>query len=299
MSAPACMRRRRRIILLPKTLGTNFWDYLRAGARAESARRGMDLIAHAPEAESDYGNQAAMLEAAIRERPDGIILAPSHGSVMASGIRHAHSVGIPVVLVESSAMVGPEEYLGFVGSNEEAMGTIAASRVGEILKGEGEIAILGVSPTTETTTVRERTFAKVVGERFPRIRIADIRYGLGEHMRSFEVVADLLTAHPQMDALFSSDAMGTRGAHAALRATPGVRLVGVAGELDLLRNLANGLIDSLVIQSPRAMGKLAVGMIHDYLEDRRIPNRRIETEVALATRENVRSEEIRRILGQS
>lgn len=53
-------------------------------------------------------------------------------------------------------MVSPGEYLGYVGSDEVAIGYMAARRAGAILAGAGNIAILGVSPTIETTTKRER-----------------------------------------------------------------------------------------------------------------------------------------------
>ncbi len=237
-----------------------------------------------------------MLEDAIRVRPAGLVLAPSHGSVLASGIRHAKERGIPLVLVESAAMVNPEEYVGYVGSNEVAVGSMAARRAGAILGGAGNIAILGVSPTIETTTKRERAFARVIADNFPRIRILDIRYGLGEHLRSAEVVRDICVAYPTVQLLFASDSMGTRGAYAALRNLPSVRIVGVAQDADLRQFVTAGLIDSLIVQAPYAMGRLAVEMLGNRIAGRSIGDAHVETEIALATRENVQSPEILRLV---
>jgi ribose transport system substrate-binding protein len=280
------------IVLLPKTKGTALWDEMWLGASQTAAKLRSRVTCRAPEAESDYQGQALMLEDAITARPSGIILAPSHGSVLASGIRHARAQGIPLVLVESTAMVSSDEYLAYVGSDEAAIGTMAAHRAGQVLGGSGSIAILGVSPTIETTTRRERAFAQTISEHFPRIRLLDIRYGLGEHLRSFEIVRDICAAYPDVQLIFASDTMGTRGAYAALRNRRPPLLVGVAQDSDLRDFVTEGLIDSLVVQSAYAMGRISVEMLVDQIEGRRARYPRVETPIALATRANARSVEI-------
>ena len=65
----------------------------------------------------------------------------------------------------------------------------------------------------------------------------------------------MLTAHPDMDAMFASNESSTVGAAQALKGRKGrVLLVGFDSSPTLLEDLQSGLIDSLVVQDPFRMG---------------------------------------------
>src|SRR5713226_5376833 len=94
-----CMRRRSgTLAVIPKTTALDYWDNLRAGAQGAAASLGFRIFWNAPPSESDYAQQAMMVEDVIRRKVDGIVLAPSHGSVLASAVRHAKAEDIPLVV---------------------------------------------------------------------------------------------------------------------------------------------------------------------------------------------------------
>ena len=262
---------------------------MHAGAREAATRMGLGIFWNAPQSETNYAQQALMLEDVIRQKVDGIVLAPSHGSVLASAVRHAKAENIPLVVVDSPVTVDADEYLAYIGSDPENMGELAALRCGKVLDGPCEIAILGVSPKVEAAVQRERAFARVMTSRFPEIRIVEVRYGLSDHVRSREIVNDILDAHSSLNALFASDPFATRGALIAVRARKGCRmkLIGVAQETDLLNYVEQALIDSLVVQDPYAMGHSAVEILGEALGNGYKGPRRIQTRIAIASRDNV------------
>jgi ribose transport system substrate-binding protein len=288
--APGCIRRRSgKLAVIPKTTAINYWEDMRVGAVTAASHLGLRVIWTAPQTETNFAQQASILEDVIRQRVDGIVLAPSHGSVLASGVRHARAENIPLVIVDSPVAVDRSEFLAYIGSDPERIGTLAAMRMGEILDGKGEIAILGVTPTLEASVQREQAFAAVVAAKFPGIRIVEVQYGLSDLARSRAIVADILAGRPGLAAVFASDYFAVRGASAAIRdfKPRGVRLIGVAQEYDLLNYIRRGFVDSLVIQDPYSMGRSAVEILGAALQGRYRGPTRIQTRVALATRENL------------
>ncbi len=294
----ACARRGSgRIAVIPKTTSIDYWENLHAGAISAAKRLGLRVFWNGPQLETNYAQQAAMLEEVVRQRVDGIVLAPSHGSVLASAVRHARAEGVPVVVVDSPVMVDPSEYLAYIGSDPKEMGILGAERTGTVLDGRGEIAILGVSPTVEAAVARERAFAAHIAAKLPGIRIVEARYGLADHVRAREITADILRSRPGLGAIFASDQFSTRGAFIALRSLGSkTRLIGVAQERDLLYYVEGGFIDALIVQDPYSMGRSAVDILGAELRGRYTGERRIQTRIAVATRDNLRQAAIQSLV---
>jgi len=288
------------IAVVPKTTAIDYWENLHAGAEAGGDKRRLHVVWNAPQSEANYGHQALMLEDFIRRHVDGIVLAPSHGSVLASAVRHAKSEGIPLVVVDSPVMVQETEYAAYIGSDPQTMGKLAAERMGEMLGGRGQVAMIGVSPTVEAAVQRERAFTVTLADRYPNVQLVEAQYGLSDHARSREVVTDILAARAGLDAIFASDPFAVRGAFIALRAHPNrhVRLIGVAQEQDLLSYVGHGLIDALIVQDPYSMGRLAVEILGDLLWSQYRGPRRIETRVAVATGGNIQSAAIQELVSR-
>lgn len=262
---------------------------MHAGAAGAASRLGLRIFWNGPQSETNFAQQALMLEDVIQQHVDGIVLAPSHESVLASGVRHARAEGIPVVVVDSPVAVDPGEIVAYIGSDPERIGTLAAIRIGAVLDGKGDMAIVGVSPTVEAAVRRERAVTSVIGAKFPGIRIVEVRYGLSDHARSHEIVSEMLATRPHLAALFASDQFAVRGALIAIRAVGSrpFKLIGVAQERDLLDYVRQGSIDSLVVQDPYSMGRSAVEILGNALRGSYSGPARIQTRVAMATRENL------------
>lgn len=102
---------------------------------------------------------------------------------------------------------------------------------------------------------RETGFEETLKKKFPAVQIADKRYGWADFAKSLEVSENILTAHPDVDALFASNESSTVGAAQALKARQSkVKLVGFDWGPTLEEGLRAGSIDSLVVQDPFRMG---------------------------------------------
>jgi len=172
-------------------------------------------------------------------------------------VNRAADQHVPVVIFDSG--IDTDRFVSQVATDNYKAGQIAGERMGKILSGKGKIVIVAVKPGAASTEAREKGFEDVIHQKFPGIQILDKRYGMAVVSTSLTVAENMLTAHPDLDGIFSSNESTTIGSAQALRSRPRkVKLVGFDWSPALLDDLKSGLIDSLVIQNPFQMGYQAV-----------------------------------------
>jgi ribose transport system substrate-binding protein len=238
-----------------------------------------------------------IVEDMINQRVDGIVLAPSHGVSLAPIVERAQAAGIPVTIFDSG--ISTEKYLSYVSTDNRQGGVVAAKRMGEKLGGKGKVAILGVKKGSVSTDEREEGFRDTIQKEFPGITLVPIIfYGEANAAKSLQVAEDLLTSHSNLTGIFASNESSTVGAVNAIKQrnlTGKVTLVGFDATADLVRDVREGAIDSLVLQNPFKMGYDGVKTIVDKLGGKQ-PERRIDTGVALLTKENVDTPDIQKLI---
>jgi simple sugar transport system substrate-binding protein len=110
--------------------GDTFWDIVRKGAEAAAAKDNINLLYSSdPEA----GKQAQLVEAAIDQDVDGIVLTLAKPEAMAGAVQHATQQGIPVVSINAgeseSARLGA---IAHFGQNESVAGQAAGAKLNEL-----------------------------------------------------------------------------------------------------------------------------------------------------------------------
>ncbi len=254
----ACNREKKiTIAVIPKGRAHMFWQSVHAGAVAASRESNVEIAWNGPATETDYNGQIQIVESMINRRVDAIALAPIDKKAMVGVVERAARQGVPVVIFDSG--IDTEQFVSQVATDNYAAGELAAARMGELLNGKGKVVIVAVQPGAASTMAREQGFEDAVAKRFPGIRIADKRYGMADFAKSLAVTENMLTAHPDLDAMFASNESSTVGAVQALKGRQSkVKLVGFDWSPTLLEDLKAGLIDSLVVQNPFQMGFEAV-----------------------------------------
>jgi ribose transport system substrate-binding protein len=220
---------------------------------AASRETNVDIIWNGPPTETDYTGQLQIVEAMINQRVDAIALAPIDKTAMVGVVERAAREKIPVVIFDSG--VDTENFVAQVATDNYRGGQTGAERIGKILGGKGTVAMVAVQPGAASTMLREQGFEETIQKSFPGIKIVDKRFGMADFAKSLGVAENILTAHPELDAMFASNESSTVGAAQALKGRKGhVRLVGFDSSPTLLEDLQSGLIDSLVVQDPFKMG---------------------------------------------
>jgi len=248
---------KKRIGVVPKGRAHMFWQSVHAGANKAARENDVEVEWNGPATETDFNGQLQIVDAMINKRLDAIALAPIDKKVMVSIVERAMNQGIPVVIFDSP--VDTELFVAQVATDNYKAGQLAAERMGEITGGKGKIAIVAVQVGAASTMAREQGFEDTIKSKFPGLKILDKRYGEASVERSLTVAENMLTAFPDLNAMFASNESSAVGAARAIKARGSkVQLVGFDSGPTLEEDLKNGIIDSLVVQDPFNMGHEAV-----------------------------------------
>ena len=111
--------RRYRLALFTKNRPNPAYMGARLGADRVAARLGATLTHHVPVKPDNVEEQRALLEAVLPERPDAILLVPTHGTALNDILRRIEAAGILLLCaVSRPEVVVPK---AFVGSDDRAL----------------------------------------------------------------------------------------------------------------------------------------------------------------------------------
>jgi ribose transport system substrate-binding protein len=249
-----CNREKKlRIGVVPKGRAHLFWQSVHAGAVRASREAGVEIEWNGPATEADFNGQLQIVEAMINKRQDAIALAPIDRKAMVAVVERASRAGIPMIIFDSP--VDTDAFITQVATDNYQAGVVAAERMGSILSGKGRIVIVATQAGAASTMAREQGFEDTIKKSQPGIQIVDKRFGDSEVAKSLRVAENMLTAHPDIVGMFSSNESSTVGAAQALKARQSkIKLVGFDAGPTLEADLRAGVIDSLVVQHPFRMG---------------------------------------------
>lgn len=291
----SCNREHKRTVgVIPKGRTHIFWQSVHAGAVKAGRERGAEIRFNGPQVETDTAGQVQIMDNMISSRMDAIVVAPVERKGLVHTVERAMAANIPVVIFDSG--IETENYVSFVATDNFHAGEVAAQRMGDLLGGKGKVAIVAVQPGSASTMAREEGFEKYTKAHFPNIQIVDKRYGMAEVAQSLNVSENMLSAFPDLDALFASNESSTMGAMQALKGRHSkVKCVGFDWSPSLKADLESGALDSLVVQNPFEMGYQSVLAAIDKLEGKPVAKNH-PLEPHLVRRDDLSKPEIQQLL---
>ena len=292
-----CSRRGKLIIgVVPKGQAHIFWQSVHAGAAAAARELGVEIRWSGPAMENEFSRQVQIVESMINSRVDGIVLAPTDRVALVSVVERAARENIPVAIFDSG--INTENYVSFVATNNYGAGEMAARRIGQILRGRGGVAMMMNMPGSASTLEREKGFEDALAREFPSIRIVERQFGMSDRAKAMSVAEDILTAHPDLNAVFASNEPGSVGAAQALKSrqlTGKVKLVGFDSSPTLVDDMKAGVFDSLVVQDPFNIGYTAVKTVVAKLKGE-TPAKKIDSPARVLTAADLDKPDVQRLL---
>lgn len=291
-----------RIAVIPKATTHIFWESVHRGALQAAADAGEEadvkIYWNGPKLESDREGQIQIVEDFITQKVSAIVLAPLDSKALVPVVERIHDANIPCAIIDSD--IDTNKRLSFVATDNYIGGVIAARRMGRILNGKGKIIVIKYMPGSASTTNRENGFMDTIKNEFPQIEIVDAKYAMDTVETALQTTEDLLTknADAGLTGLYACNAPTAVGALQALRGQGyigKIKMVGFDTEKALLDALEEGAIDSVVAQNPFKMGYEGVKAVLAKLNGQDVP-RRIDTGVALVTKENLHTPKIQKLL---
>jgi ribose transport system substrate-binding protein len=250
--------------VIPKGASHQFWLTVRAGAIQAGKDYGYQIDWNAPALEIDRARQIDIVQAMVTRRVAGIAIAPVDRKALASVIERAAEAKIPVAVYDSD--VDTTKRITYIATNNREGGRIAARRMGEILEGRGKVGIVGFMAGSASTQEREEGFQEEMALRFPGITVLPLQFGMADRAKAMAVTENMLSAHPDLSGIFADNESSSAGAVQALRSRKrkNVKLVAFDASEQLVNDLREGWIDSLIVQDPFRMGYDSVKAIALY-----------------------------------
>jgi ribose transport system substrate-binding protein len=287
------------IAVIPKGTTHVFWQSIRAGAEQAGKELGVTIVWRGPLREDDRDAQVSEVENAVSRGVSGICLAPLDESALVQPVKEAQDRKIPVVIFDSG--LKSDQYVSFVATDNLKAGKMGGERLVQSLGGKGKVILLRYAEGHDSTGKREEGFLEAM-KAAPGIEIVSSnQYGGADVEGAYKKAESLLSTYKKPDGSLGIDGIFTPNesvSFAMLRVLQDngwagkVKFVGFDASPNLVKGLRDGAIDGLVVQDPVRMGYLSVKTMVAHLKGEQV-ERRIDTGVHVATKENMDTAEIK------
>jgi ribose transport system substrate-binding protein len=297
LSLIACRgNRAKRIAVVPKANSHVFWVSVHAGAAAAGQKFGVEVLWNGPAQETEYDRQMQIVDSMIAQRVDGLAVAATERKVLNRSLDRAAELGIPVTVFDSG--VDSTNYLSFIATNNYQGGQMAARELARLVGGTGKVAMVMNIPGSLSTVDRERGFDDVMKSEFPKIEVVARQFSMSDRSKGMAVAENILTAHADLNGIFASSEPSSTGAALALKSrglSGKVKCVGFDASDNLIDDLKDGSIQSLVVQDPFRMGFEAVKTLVDKLNGI-TPPKQIDLPARIVAKGDLEKPEIHELL---
>lgn len=293
----ACARSKRRVIgVVPKATSHLFFVAVHEGVNRAATEFGVEVQWNGPNDETDHPRQIQIVDAMIAQGISALALSATDERALVGPVERAIRAGIPVTIFDSG--VNTTGYLSFVATDNHAAGCTAARRVAALIRGAGAVGMVMHKPGGLSTTSRERGFEETVSKELSGLRIVARQYGMADRAKARAAAENMLTAHPNLSALFASSEASSLGAIQAINAR------GLRGKVKLITfdtseahvaALKDGTIDVMLVQDSHRLGYEAVKTLAQKLNGI-TPVARLDLPVREITRADLGRPEIEDLL---
>ncbi|MDR0722489.1 MAG: ABC transporter substrate-binding protein [Treponema sp.] len=266
------------------------WLKVKAGTEDKAKELGnVALSFNAPPGKVDANVQLQMVEDAITQKMDAILLAPLDKDALSPGVDRAKAAGIKVIIIDSA--VGSSNYDAFLSTDNGAAGRTAADQLATLINGTGKIAIINAQPGAGTAMVRENDFKDQIAKNYPNITIVGTQFSDGDKTKALNIATDFMTANPDLAGIYATNEGSTVGAGNAIEQagkTDVIKFVGFDWSADTKALIERGVLQATMVQNPYQMGYLGVQAAVDAYNGKPI-QKEVDTGVTVATKDNMDS----------
>lgn len=254
-NTPPATEEKMYIPIISKGFQHQFWQAVKMGAEQAATEFNVEITFEGPETEAQVDKQLEMLQVALNKKPSAIGFAALDSQASIPYLQKANDAGIPIVAFDSG--VESEIPVSLVTTDNIAAAAMAADKMAELVGGEGEIAVIGHDQTSRTGIDRSEGFMNQIKEKYPNIKLVDIQYGGGDHLKSTDLAKAIMQAHPNLKGFFGTNegsAIGIINAVTEMKAEGKIIVVGYDSGKAQIDAINNGLMAGAISQNPVGIG---------------------------------------------
>ncbi|MBI5388445.1 MAG: sugar ABC transporter substrate-binding protein [Verrucomicrobia bacterium] len=231
--APPATPGKPRVALVMKSLANEFFLTMENGARAHQKAHAADydLIANGIKDELDVSKQVELVEQMIAQKADAIVIAPADSKALVPVCKKALQAGIIVINIDNkfddAVLAASQSKFPFVGPDNRKGAKAVGDALAKKLKAGDQVVIIEGAPNAFNGVQRRLGFEDAV--KAAGLKIVSSQSGYWETDKANQVVAALMTEHPDVKAVLCANDSMALGAVAALRAAGKLGQVLVVG----------------------------------------------------------------------
>jgi ribose transport system substrate-binding protein len=245
------------------TLNNPFFVDLRDGAQQMADDLGLELLV--TDAQDSVSTQISDIEDLVQRGVAVLIINPTDSAAVVPAVMAANAAGIPVIAVDRGVDGGDLAY--FIASDNVAGGASAAEFICEQLGGTGAVVELEGIPGTSAARERGEGFNTFMVENCPGVTIVARQTANFNRAEGLTVMENILTAQPQIEAVFAHNDEMALGALQAIEASGrDILVVGFDATDDAVAAVRDCRMGATVAQQPAMLGAEAVEAAADIIE---------------------------------
>lgn len=256
-----------RMVFIVKSMDNPFWNMMLEGAQAAAKDLNLEIKGLAPIKPNNVEEQIRMMEDAITQKVDAIVVVPSDSKGIVPGIEKANRAGVPVMTSNTRAFGG--QFIGFAGApNEEASYLVTKKFIQQFLNGKGNVIILEGVPGAQTAIDRKAGSDRAVKE-FPNVKVLASQTANFSRVEGMRVMENLLQRFPAVDGVICNNdemALGAIEAIDAAKRLKDIKVAGFDGNNDAIKSISEGRLMVTGAQRPDAQAYWSVLGAYMYLE---------------------------------
>lgn len=290
-------QKKRYIAVICKGSQHEFWKTVEQGAKDAGEELNIRITFEAPEDESQIDVQIAMVEKAIENEADAIVLAPLDTDALNDVINKAVSKGIPVLTFDSD--VTTKSRVATIGTDNKSAGAIAARNAAEMMKGKGKVAVVSFVEGAQTAIARNNGFINEMKSKYRGdIEVVGVTYCNGDPELAKKQALEFLDKYPDLKCIYGANegcAVGVAAAIEERNLQDRVLVIGFDSSDAEVAYLESGAIDGMMVQNPYNMGYLGVRNVNKVLDGKTI-DEKIDTGATYVNGENLYDEDTQWLL---
>ncbi|MGO8695203.1 MAG: sugar ABC transporter substrate-binding protein [Rectinemataceae bacterium] len=283
MSAPV-FAQNLKVGMVLKTLSSQYWKIVAAGAKTAAEKNNVDLILLGPPSEDAVEQEINMVQDVLSQNVDVLVFAPSQPAASINVLEQAKAKHVPVILVDTGMPAGFNDYATFIGTDNLAAGKAGGKALAAQLKPGDKVLLLYGAPGNPTMTDRVNGAEEVL--KAAGMVIAAKQPAYSDRERAYTVTQNILQSTPDISGVFAGNDEEALGCLRAMQqAGKKIPIIGVDATEDALKAMLAGDLYGSIAQGNYDMGRLAIERAMDLKAGKMI-QKRIDSGATLITKDN-------------
>jgi len=230
------------ITVILKNLTNPFWISVKEGAEAAGKELGVNVKVLAPLKADNNEEQSQMVEQAIANQTDIVVLTPSDSNGIIPAAKKLNEAGIPIINLNTKIEGNTVDVETFIAIENYDAGFQTVTRLCEMMEGKGKMIIIEGVTGAQTSIDRVKGAIAALAN-FPEIELVARQSGEYNRAKAMDVVQNLLQAHPDVNGIFCCNdemALGAVEAIASAGKTGDILVAGIDANADAREAIKEG-----------------------------------------------------------